>query len=51
VKSRQGSAADAAGDADRMRRFELEARSASALNHPAILTIHDSASRPASTTS
>ena len=32
---------DAAGDADRMRRFELEARSASALNHPAILTVHD----------
>lgn len=32
---------DAAGDDDRMRRFELEARSASALNHPAILTIHD----------
>src|SRR6185369_7293933 len=32
---------EAAGDADRMRRFELEARSASALNHPAILTIHD----------
>jgi len=32
---------DATGDADRMRRFELEARSASALNHPAILTVHD----------
>jgi serine/threonine protein kinase len=32
---------DAAGDAGRMRRFELEARSASALNHPAILTVHD----------
>ena len=32
---------DAAGDADRMRRFEIEARSASALNHPAILTVHD----------
>jgi serine/threonine-protein kinase len=32
---------DAADDADRMRRFELEARSASALNHPAILTVHD----------
>jgi serine/threonine-protein kinase len=34
-------AADAVGDADRMRRFELEARSASALNHPSILTVHD----------
>ena len=32
---------DAAADADRMRRFELEARSASALNHPAILTVYD----------
>ncbi len=32
---------DAVGDADRMRRFELEARSASALNHPAILVVHD----------
>ena len=32
---------DAAADADRMRRFELEARSASALNHPSILTVYD----------
>ena len=30
---------DMVRDADRLRRFELEARSASALNHPAIVAI------------
>ena len=33
--------AELASDADRLRRFELEARAASALNHPAIVAIYD----------
>ena len=33
--------ADFAQDADRLRRFEQEARATSALNHPNILTVHD----------
>lgn len=30
-----------ANDADRLQRFEQEARATSALNHPNILTVHD----------
>ena len=34
-------AADAVADPDRKRRFALEAKAASALNHPGIVTVHD----------
>src|SRR5438034_6445227 len=33
--------ADFAKDADRLRRFEQEARATSSLNHPNILIVHD----------
>ncbi len=32
---------DLASDPERLRRFEQEARAASSLNHPNIVTIHD----------
>ena len=37
----QGAAAELSGDPERMSRFLHEARAASALNHPNILTIHE----------
>jgi hypothetical protein len=38
---------DLAGDEGRARRFEQEARAASALNHPNVVTIHEIGDRPA----
>src|SRR5688500_6719497 len=39
--------ADFGADADRLRRFEQEARAAAGLNHPNILAIHDVGAEPA----
>src|SRR5438552_3871883 len=36
---------DVAGDPGRRQRFELEARAASALNHPNILSVYDTGSQ------
>jgi eukaryotic-like serine/threonine-protein kinase len=41
--------AELAADRDRLRRFEQEARAASALNHPNIVTIHDVGSQDGTT--